>query len=99
MPARTSAPPFPRSPIPSYAYSRTSRSMGERDGRRDREGPVLGCADPITPCETILGDVRAGDRVNLEADLFVKSARELHAAARLVASRSVAALPWSGGAA
>jgi 3,4-dihydroxy 2-butanone 4-phosphate synthase/3,4-dihydroxy 2-butanone 4-phosphate synthase/GTP cyclohydrolase II len=51
---------------------------------------------PITLCETTLGDLRAGDRVNLEADLFVKSARELHAAARLVASRSVAALPWSG---
>src|SRR5262249_41177900 len=29
-------------------------------------------------------------------DLLVKSARELHAAARLVAARSLAALPWSG---
>jgi 3,4-dihydroxy 2-butanone 4-phosphate synthase/3,4-dihydroxy 2-butanone 4-phosphate synthase/GTP cyclohydrolase II len=51
---------------------------------------------PITLRETTLGALRAMDRVNLEADLFVKSARELHAAARLVASRSLAALPWSG---
>jgi 3,4-dihydroxy 2-butanone 4-phosphate synthase len=51
---------------------------------------------PITLRETALRDLRAGDRVNLEADLFVKSARELHVAARLVASRSLAALPWSG---
>jgi len=28
--------------------------------------------------------------------MFVKSAREMHAPARLVASRSLAALPWSG---
>jgi 3,4-dihydroxy 2-butanone 4-phosphate synthase/3,4-dihydroxy 2-butanone 4-phosphate synthase/GTP cyclohydrolase II len=51
---------------------------------------------PITLRETILGDLREGDRVNLEADLFVKSARDLHAAARLVAARSLTALPWSG---
>jgi 3,4-dihydroxy 2-butanone 4-phosphate synthase len=51
---------------------------------------------PITLRETTLGALRAVDRVNLEADLFVKSARELHAAAQLVASRSFAALPWSG---
>jgi len=51
---------------------------------------------PITLRETTLAGLSAGDRVNLEADLFVKSARELHAAARLVASRSLAALPWSG---
>jgi riboflavin synthase alpha subunit len=51
---------------------------------------------PITLRETALGDLRAGDRVNLEADLFVKSARELHVAARLMASRSLVALPWSG---
>jgi 3,4-dihydroxy 2-butanone 4-phosphate synthase len=51
---------------------------------------------PITLRETTLASLSAGDRVNLEADLFVKSARELHAAARLVASRSFAALPWAG---
>ena len=50
----------------------------------------------ITLRETALADLRVDDRVNLEADLFVKSARELHTAARLVASRSLAALPWSG---
>jgi 3,4-dihydroxy 2-butanone 4-phosphate synthase len=51
---------------------------------------------PITLHETTLADLRPADRVNLEADLLVKSARELHAAARLVAARSLAALPWSG---
>jgi 3,4-dihydroxy 2-butanone 4-phosphate synthase len=51
---------------------------------------------PITLRDTTLGNLRVGDRVNLEADLFVKSARELHAAAQLVASRSLAALPWAG---
>jgi 3,4-dihydroxy 2-butanone 4-phosphate synthase len=38
----------------------------------------------------------SGDRVNLESDLLVKSAHQLHAAAQLVASRSFAALPWAG---
>ena len=51
---------------------------------------------PITLRETTLGALRLGDRVNLEADLFVKAARELHVAARLAASRSLTALPWSG---
>src|SRR5215471_8399896 len=51
---------------------------------------------PITLRGTTLADLRPADRVNLEADLLVKSARELHAAARLVAARSLAALPWSG---
>ena len=51
---------------------------------------------PITLRESTLANLRPGDRVNLEADLFVKSARELHAAARLVAARSLAALPWAG---
>jgi len=51
---------------------------------------------PITLRETTLNALRPADRVNLEADLFVKSARELHVAARLVAARSLAALPWSG---
>ena len=51
---------------------------------------------PTTLRETTLGSLHTGDRVNLESDLFVKSARELHGAARLVASRSFAALPWAG---
>ena len=51
---------------------------------------------PITFRETSLGSLEVDDRVNLESDLFVKSARELHGAARLVASRSFAALPWAG---
>ena len=51
---------------------------------------------PITFRETTLGSLQVDDRVNLESDLFVKSARELHGAAGLVASRSFAALPWAG---
>lgn len=51
---------------------------------------------PITLRDTTLAGLHPEDRVNLEADLMVKSARELHAAARLVCSRSLAALPWAG---
>jgi 3,4-dihydroxy 2-butanone 4-phosphate synthase len=51
---------------------------------------------PITRRETTLGAVREGNRVNLESDLFVKTARELHTSARRVAARSLAALPWVG---
>jgi 3,4-dihydroxy 2-butanone 4-phosphate synthase len=51
---------------------------------------------PITRRDTTLGSLAVGDRVNLESDLLVKSAREVYAAARLVASRSFAALPWAG---
>ncbi len=51
---------------------------------------------PITLRDTTLGTLQAEYPVNLESDLLVKSARELHAAARLVASRSLAALPWAG---
>ena len=36
---------------------------------------------PITLRETTLGSLQVNDRVNLESDLFVKSARELHASA------------------
>ena len=46
---------------------------------------------PHTLISTTLGDLSVDDGVNLEADLFVKSAHELHDAARLVASRSFAA--------
>lgn len=51
---------------------------------------------PLTLAETSLGRLAEGDRVNLEADLIIRSAREVHEAARLVVSRSVAALPWAG---
>ena len=51
---------------------------------------------PITRRDTTLGSLAPGDRVNLESDLFVKAAGELHASARLVAARSLAALPWAG---
>jgi len=51
---------------------------------------------PITMRDTTLGTLQAEYLVNLESDLLVKSARELHATARLVASRHLAGLPWSG---
>jgi 3,4-dihydroxy 2-butanone 4-phosphate synthase len=51
---------------------------------------------PLTLAETTLADLRPEQRVNLESDLFVKSARALWQSARLVAARSLAALPWAG---
>lgn len=51
---------------------------------------------PLTVAETTLGDLRDGDRVNLESDLMVKAAGEVHEAARLVVNRTFAALPWAG---
>jgi 3,4-dihydroxy 2-butanone 4-phosphate synthase len=51
---------------------------------------------PITMAETTLAGLRPEQRVNLESDLFVKSARDLWQSAHLVASRSLAALPWAG---
>ena len=50
---------------------------------------------PVTCRETALGQLGVGDRVNLESDLFLKTAEELHAAARMIAGRSLAALPWA----
>ncbi len=51
---------------------------------------------PITLAETTLAGLRPEQRVNLESDLFVKSARDLWQSARTVAGRSLAALPWAG---
>jgi 3,4-dihydroxy 2-butanone 4-phosphate synthase len=51
---------------------------------------------PITRAETTLAGLQPEQRVNLESDLFVKSSRDLWQSARLVASRSLAALPWAG---
>jgi 3,4-dihydroxy 2-butanone 4-phosphate synthase len=51
---------------------------------------------PFTLAETTLADLRPQQRVNLESDLFVKSARDVWQSARLVAGRSLAALPWAG---
>lgn len=51
---------------------------------------------PITLRETTLSDLDVGDRVNLESDLFVKSARDLHTTSRGIARRTLSALPWFG---
>lgn len=51
---------------------------------------------PLTLAETTLGGLREGDRVNLESDLMVKAAGEVHDVARLVVNRTFAALPWAG---
>jgi 3,4-dihydroxy 2-butanone 4-phosphate synthase len=51
---------------------------------------------PLTLAGTTLAGLRPEQRVNLESDLFVKSARDLWQSARLVAARSLAALPWAG---
>ncbi|MEP7022955.1 MAG: 3,4-dihydroxy-2-butanone-4-phosphate synthase, partial [Actinomycetota bacterium] len=51
---------------------------------------------PITRRESTLGALVTGDRVNLESDLVLKAARDLHTCARLVPARSLAGLPWAG---
>jgi riboflavin synthase alpha subunit len=51
---------------------------------------------PLTLAETTLGALQEGDRINLESDLVVKAAGEVHEAARLVVGRSFATLPWAG---
>jgi len=51
---------------------------------------------PVTLADTTLADLRSEQRVSLESDLFVKVAGDSWKAARLVASRSLAALPWAG---
>jgi 3,4-dihydroxy 2-butanone 4-phosphate synthase len=51
---------------------------------------------PITLAETTLSSLRPEQRVSLESDLFVKSARDLWRSAHLVASRTLSALPWAG---
>jgi 3,4-dihydroxy 2-butanone 4-phosphate synthase/3,4-dihydroxy 2-butanone 4-phosphate synthase/GTP cyclohydrolase II len=51
---------------------------------------------PLTLAATALSGLRAEQRVNLESDLFVKSAHGLWQSAHLVAARSLAALPWAG---
>jgi 3,4-dihydroxy 2-butanone 4-phosphate synthase len=51
---------------------------------------------PVTLASTTLADLRPEQRVSLESDLFVKSARDLWQSARQVATSSLAALPWAG---
>jgi 3,4-dihydroxy 2-butanone 4-phosphate synthase/3,4-dihydroxy 2-butanone 4-phosphate synthase/GTP cyclohydrolase II len=51
---------------------------------------------PTTLRETTLADLRPGDTVSLESDLFVKSARDLWQSARVIAARTLSALPWAG---
>ncbi|HEY8526590.1 MAG TPA: riboflavin synthase [Acidimicrobiales bacterium] len=51
---------------------------------------------PLTLAETTLGQLDVGDRVNLESDLVVRAAGEVHGAARLVVERTLASLPWAG---
>jgi 3,4-dihydroxy 2-butanone 4-phosphate synthase/3,4-dihydroxy 2-butanone 4-phosphate synthase/GTP cyclohydrolase II len=51
---------------------------------------------PVTLAETTLAGLRPEQRVNLESDLFVKSARDMWRSAHLAASRSLSALPWAG---
>lgn len=51
---------------------------------------------PTTLRETTLDDLRPDDTVNLESDLFVKSARDLWQSARMIATRTLSTLPWAG---
>ena len=72
------------------------RGRSELDRGGGAPGPLLRGAYPDHPARDHSRIAPGRQRVNLESDLFVKSARELHAAAGLVASRSFAALPWAG---
>jgi 3,4-dihydroxy 2-butanone 4-phosphate synthase len=51
---------------------------------------------PSTLRQTTLAGLQPEVRVNLESDLFVKSAGDLWQSARVIAGRSLAALPWAG---
>ncbi len=51
---------------------------------------------PTTLRETTLADLQPEDRVNLESDLFVKSARDLWRSAQVTAARTLSSLPWAG---
>jgi 3,4-dihydroxy 2-butanone 4-phosphate synthase/3,4-dihydroxy 2-butanone 4-phosphate synthase/GTP cyclohydrolase II len=51
---------------------------------------------PTTLRETSLDDLRPEDKVNLESDLFVKSARDLWRSAQVTAARTLSSLPWAG---
>lgn len=51
---------------------------------------------PTTLAETTLDRLAEGQRVNLESDLIVKTAGEVHDATRVVVNRTFAALPWAG---
>jgi riboflavin synthase alpha subunit len=51
---------------------------------------------PTTLRETTLAGLRPEDKVNLESDLFVKSAGDLWQSARVIATRTLSTLPWAG---
>lgn len=51
---------------------------------------------PTTLRETTLDRLAANDRVNLESDLFVKSAHDLWRSAQVTAARTLSSLPWAG---
>jgi 3,4-dihydroxy 2-butanone 4-phosphate synthase len=51
---------------------------------------------PVTLRETTLAGLEPEARVNLESDLFVKSGRDQHLLSRVIARRTLAALPWAG---
>jgi 3,4-dihydroxy 2-butanone 4-phosphate synthase len=51
---------------------------------------------PATLRETTLAGLQPDQRVNLESDLFVKSAGDLWRSAHTVAARTLSALPWAG---
>jgi len=51
---------------------------------------------PATLRETTLDGLSPEQRVNLESDVFVKSARDLWLSARTIATRTLSSLPWAG---
>src|SRR5690242_2238593 len=72
------------------------RSLADCFFSSRRRHTRLTCDWSSDVCSSDLSGLRAEQRVNLESDLFVKSARGLWQSAHLVATRSLAALPWAG---
>lgn len=51
---------------------------------------------PTTLRETTLDGLQPEEKVNLESDLFVKSAQDLWRSAQVTAARTLSSLPWAG---
>ncbi|MCE6995269.1 riboflavin synthase [Saccharothrix sp. S26] len=68
-------------------------SLTVADVSRDRFSVAL---VPVTVENTTLGDLAAGDRVNLEPDLVTRLARRWPADPGRAVTEAVAALPWAG---
>lgn len=84
---------FLREVAPKGSVAVDGVSLTVAEVSRDRFAVAL---VPSTLSQTTLGALETGDRVNLEADLLARLAREHEGAAQRALSRVVAQLPWAG---